>query len=408
MRILFISHYFQPEPNFFWGLPFAKELVGRGHNVEILTGFPNYPGGKIYDGYRVRILQRETLEGIPIIRVPVYPSHDISSVKRILCYGSLAISQSLIGPVVIKSADVAYVIQGPATVGLPACIIRLLRRIPFVYDIKDLWPDVLGTSGMFSNRLGLGLVDKWCKFVYKRAGRIVVITPGVKKRLIERGVSEEKIEMIYEWCDDSHICRAEPNEELAKSLGMAGRFNVVFAGNMGKAQSLSAVLDAAKIIGPQYPRIQFVFIGSGVEVATLKEKAAAMCLRNTIFHARRPISEIGAVLRMADVLLVHLKDDPVFHIAIPSKIQAYMVAGRPILIGVKGDAADLVAKAGAGLPCEPENPRSIAETVLKFYTLPRRELDVMGQNGKIFYEQNLSFKIAVPRLEKIFRAVAKK
>ena len=199
-------------------MPFAKELVRRGHEVEVLTGFPNYPGGKIYDGYRVRMLQREILDGIPINRVPLYPSHDNSSIKRMVCYTSFALSASTIGAWAVKPADVAYVSQGPITVGLPACVLKLLKGIPFVLHIQDLWPDSLLSTGMFNNKLGLKMVNGWCNFVYKRAAKIVTITPGMKQRLIERGVPENKIDVIYNWCDDSQICRAEPNEELAKSL----------------------------------------------------------------------------------------------------------------------------------------------------------------------------------------------
>jgi len=408
MRILFVNHYFQPEPNFFVGLPFAKKLVEFGHEVEVLTGFPNYPGGKIYDGYRVQPLLRETLEGIPINRVPLYPSHDRSSFKRAISYTSLALSASTIGVAAVKKADVAYVSQGPATIGLPACILRLIRRIPFVYDIKDLWPDTLLSTGMFYNQLGLKLVGAWCNFVYKRAGKIVVITPGVKQKLCERGVPEDKIEMIYEWCDDSHICHNKKDPQLAKALGMEGRFNIVFAGNMGKGQAVGAVLDAANIVASKQPRIQFVFIGSGVEEPALKQKAKDMDLKNVIFLKRRPISEIGAILNLADVLLVHLKDVPIFRITIPSKTQAYLAAGRPVLIGVRGDAADLVKMAKAGLPCESENPQSIAEAALKFHAMSKEQLDAMGANGRKFYEQELSFDRGARRYEKIFESVAKK
>jgi colanic acid biosynthesis glycosyl transferase WcaI len=408
MSILFISHYFQPEPNFFVGLPFAKELSSRGHQVEVLTGFPNYPGGKIYDGYKVRLLQRETLEGVPINRVPLYPSHDSSSLKRILCYISFGLSAAAIGPWVVKKADVAYVSQGPITVGIPACILRLLKGIPFVLHIQDLWPDSLTSTGMFNNKTGLNLVHSVCNFVYKRAAKIVVIAPGMKQLLIERGIPEHKIEVIYNWCDDSQICRAERNDKLARSLNMAGKFNIVFAGNMGKAQALEPILDAAKIVAGQKPNVQFVFIGGGVEVENLKARAEQLNLKNTLFLPRRPINEIGAILRLADVLFVHLKDDPLFRITVPSKTQAYLAAGRPILIGVRGDATELVLKAEAGLACEPENPESIAAAVLKFAEMSKTELENMGQNGKIFYDRELSFAIAASRFERIFQAAAKK
>jgi glycosyltransferase involved in cell wall biosynthesis len=407
MRILYLTHYFQPEP-IFWALPLAKEFARRGHQVEVLTGFPNYPGGKIYDGYPIRILRRDILDGIDITRVPLYPSHDNSSLKRILCYASLGLSASMIGPSVTKKADVAYVMQGPMTLGLPACALKLLKGMPFVLHIQDLWPDSLLSTEMFSNKVGLKMMNGWCSVVYKHAARIITITPGMKQRLIERGVSEDKIKVIYNWCDAAQMCPAGRNEELAQSLGMGGRFNIVFAGNMGKAQALEPVLDAAKIVGNKQLSVQFVFIGSGVEVDSLKQKAASLELKNVLFLARRPANQIGEILTLADVLLVHLKKDPLFEITIPSKTQAYMAAGRPILIGVPGDAVDLVMRANAGLQCEPENPQSIADAVCRLYAMPRTELDALGQNGKQFYQQQLSFELAVSRLEETFAQAAKK
>jgi glycosyltransferase involved in cell wall biosynthesis len=304
----------------------------------------------------------------------------------------------MIGPWVTNKADVAYVMQGPMTLGLPALMLKLFRRIPFVIHIQDLWPESLFSTGMFNSKWGLKMLDAWCNFVYWHAAKIVTITPGMKKRLIEKGVPEHKIEVIYNWCD----------EELAKSLSMAGRFNIVFAGNMGKAQALEPVLDAAKIVGDKQPAVQFVFIGSGVAVESLKQKAADLKLKNILFLARRPTNQIGEILTLSDVLLVHLKKDPLFEITIPSKTQAYMAAGRPILIGVPGDAADLVMRAKAGLPCEPENPQSIVDAVCQLYAMPRPELEAMGQNGKRFYQQQLSFELAVSRLEETFAQAAKK
>jgi glycosyltransferase involved in cell wall biosynthesis len=407
VKILFITYYFQPEPNFFVGLPFAKELVRRGHYVQVLTGFPNYPGGKIFDGYKIKPLMREEMEGIPVIRVPLYPSHDQSASKRIITYSSWALSAGAIGPLAVSKADVAYVSQGPATIGWPAMILKWLRGIPFVFDIKDLWPDSLSATAMFTNTLGMAMVGKWCKFVYDRAGFVTCCTPGIKRKVVERGVPEGKVEVIYNWCDDSLICREEPNHELAKKLGMDGKFNIVFAGNIGKAQAMGAVLDAAKLLASDCPQVQFVLIGWGVEVEPLKQKAKNSGLSNVLFLARRPISEIGPILRLADVLLVHLRDDPLFRITIPSKTQAYLAMGRPVLMGVKGDAAALVEKADAGLSCEPENPGSIADAVKKFCAMTRSQHDTMGSNGMIFYDRELSFQVAVEKYEKVFKCVAK-
>ena len=167
------------------------------------------------------------------------------------------------------------------------------------------------------------------------------------------------------------------------------------------------MIDAAGILASECPRVQIVLIGTGIEVDSLKQKTTGMGLKNVLFLERQPVSKIGAILSLADVLLVHLMDKPNYRITIPSKTQAYMAVGRPILMGVLGDAADLVTKAKAGLSCEPENPRSIAEAIRKFQAMPQEQLDAMGVNGKRFYGQELSFAIAMEKYERLFGSVAK-
>jgi len=404
MRILMLTQWFNPEP-FFKGLPFAMELVRLGHEVEVLTGFPNYPGGKVYEGYRIKAYQRETMDGIEVLRVPLYPSHDTSSMHRITNYASFALSSSIIGSLLVKSADVMYVYQPPATVGFPAWIIHLSRRIPFVYDIQDLWPDTLGSTGMVNNRAALWIVDKWCSFMYKQASKIVVLSPGFKDALCKRGVSEDKIEVIYNWCDESNIRPGERDDDLARTLGFYGRFNVVFAGTMGKAQALDSVLNAAQLLDKRVQNIQFVFVGGGIDAVRLQQRAKEMQLRNVLFLPQRSISEIGSILNLADILLVHLKKDPLFKITIPSKIQAYMAVGRPILVGGGGDSASLVEKAGAGISCPPEDPQGMADAVEKLFTMPLEKLAEMGNNGKKVYESELSLSVGVRKFERIFNLI---
>lgn len=404
MRILILSQWFDPEPTF-KGLLFAKELAKRGHEVEILTGFPNYPEGKLYDGYKIKFFQREMINGIPVIRVPLYPSHDSNSTNRILNYISFALSASLPGFFLVKRPDVIYVYHPPATIGLPALFLYLFYRTPFVYDIQDLWPDMLAASGMLDNSAALWIIEKWCRFIYSQAAKIVVLSPGFRETLIRRGVLGHKVEVIYNWCEDDKIQATARNEDLARELGMAGRFNIVFAGTMGKAQALDAVLEAALLLRNKLPKVQFVFVGGGIDVGRLKEKTIEQGLTNVRFLSRRPPIEIGDILNLADVLLVHLKDNPLFRITIPSKTQAYMAAGRPILMGVKGDAAALVEKAEAGLTCTPEDPQDIADTIEKFYNMPQQDLALMGHNGKMFYEHELSLRIGASRFEEIFQSV---
>lgn len=405
MRILMLTQWFDPEPTF-KGLAFAKELVRLGHEVEVLTGFPNYPGGKLYEGYKLRLLQRENINGISVLRVPLYLSHDGSALKRVANYASFTLSAAFMGALLVKPADVMYVYHPPATIGFAASFISMVRRIPFVFDIQDLWPDTLSATGMLNNHGILRLVDWGCKFIYRQAAKIVVLSPGFKEVLVARGVPAKKIEVIYNWCDEHNIQRESADSGLSEKLGLAGKFNIVFAGTMGKAQALDAVLDAANIIKYNQPKVQFVFVGGGIEVERLKQKTGEMGLPNVLYIPRMPMKEIGPILTIADVLLVHLRDDPLFLITVPSKTQAYMAAGRPILMAVRGDAASLVERGKAGLACIPEDSQGIAAAVEQFCSMSRQELDDMGERGRKFYETELSLAVGVNKFESLLKSIA--
>jgi colanic acid biosynthesis glycosyl transferase WcaI len=407
MRILILTQWFTPETSLL--KPFAQGLIGRGHDVQVLTGFPNYPTGKVYPGYKIKAWQNEFIEGVPVLRVPLYPSHDSSAMGRIANYTSFAIASGTIGLTLSRPADVVYVYHPPATIGLPAVFFKWFRRTPFVYHIQDMWPDTLAATGMFNSKAGLALVDKWCRALYGKADRIVVISAGFKKLLLQRGVAEEKIDTVFNWCDEAsiNIDLGTHDEKFAGGLGIDKTFNILFAGTIGLAQALDAVLDAAALLKDRAPQARFVLVGGGLDADRLRSKAEEMKLENVLFLERRPIEEMGAVMSMADVLLVHLRDEPLFRITIPSKTQSYMWVGKPILMGVKGDARDLVSKAKAGISCEPENPTSIADAVEKLCAMPREELAAMGVNGRKFYERELSLAVAVEKFEKIFESVVR-
>ena len=404
MRILILSQFFAPEPNL-KGLRFARELRRRGHEVEVLTGFPNYPGGRLYPGYRVRPWRREIIDGITVNRVALYPSHDKSAVRRVANYASFALSATVLGPLLTKKPDIVYVYHPPGTVGLPAMALKALHGCPLVYDIQDLWPDSVTSSGMMSNRWLTKILDRWCRLIYSRVDRIVVLSPGFRDTLIQRGVSAKKIDVIYNWTDETPPQGIRCDDNRRRELGLAGRFNIVFAGTMGLVQKLDVVLEAARICAATVPDAQFVFVGGGVDKSRLEQRAAKMQLPNTLFLPRQPMEAIGAILSMADVLLVHLQDDPLFHITIPSKTQAYLAAGRPILMAVAGDAAELVTRAGAGLTCPPENAAAMAAAVKRLREHDPAELDAMGADGKSFYDDHLSLRVGAEKFERVFRAV---
>jgi colanic acid biosynthesis glycosyl transferase WcaI len=404
MRILFVTQWFDPEPTF-KGLAFARELTRLGHQVQVLTGFPNYPGGKVYPGYRVRLLQRERIDGIDIIRVPLYPSHSRSSLGRIANYGSFAVAAAVIGTMVVRRPDVIYAYHPPATVGLPALLLRTLFGARLVYDIQDLWPDTVTATGMMPSGMAMRLLSRLCGFIYAHADHLTVLSPGFKRALIERGVRPEKISVIYNWCDETQIGVGNGASVTRRLDEWADKFLVIFAGTMGAAQSLDSVLAAAQLTAPRRPHVHFLFVGGGTEVDRLTSKAADLRLTNVSFVARLPFSEIGPVLGRADALLVHLKDDPLFRVTIPSKTQAYMAAGRPILMAVGGDAESLVQEANCGIACEPENPARLAEAVEQLADMSDDDRRVLGENGRRFYHASSSLTAGTGRFESLFRAL---
>ena len=384
---------------------FARELVRQGFEVEVITGFPNYPGGRVYPGYRVKLIQKEVIDGVNVTRVPLYPSHDKGAKGRILNYASFAASSLFYGLFFAKKADVMYAYHPPLTVGVTAALLRFFRRIPVVYDIQDMWPDTLRATGMFSNERALKLVSRVCDWVYKRVDYIVVLSPGFRRLLIERGVPSAKIDVIYNWCAEDSI--ADRGGDLPAGFPAEG-FRVLFAGNMGKAQALPAVLEAAEILAHEAPTARFVFLGGGVEVDRLKEMAESKGLANVSFLPAVPMNEVGKYLGAADALLVHLKKDPLFRVTIPSKTQAYMAAGKPIIMGVDGDAADLVCEAKCGYVAVSENPRSIADAVMKLMCISVEQREEMAGRSKAFYMERLSLRAGVAAFGEIFKKIGRR
>jgi colanic acid biosynthesis glycosyl transferase WcaI len=404
VRVLLLTQWFDPEPTF-KGLVFARELLRQGFEVEVVTGFPNYPGGKLYPGYKIRYIQREVIDGVQVTRLPLYPSHSQSASGRVLNYASFSASTTLYGVFMAKQPDVIYAYHPPLTVGIAASLIRLFRRVPVVYDIQDMWPDTLRATGMVSNARLLDVVAGICQAVYRSVDHIVVLSPGFRRLLVERGVPEQKVEVIYNWCDEASI--GKPTGVLPTDFPASDRFAIVFAGNMGKAQALDAVLAAAEIVQKKAPKICFVFIGGGVEVDNLKAVAQERRLDNVRFLKAVPMAEIGAVLSKADALLVHLRKDPLFTITIPSKTQAYMAVGKPLLMAVDGDVADLVKAADCGVTAEPENPEAIADAALKLHSLSALERHAMAERSRQYYQSKLSLSVGAGKFAAIFKQVLK-
>lgn len=401
MRILILKQIYPPEPGKL-GPELAQTLQEMGNDVTVLTGFPNYPTGKLYPGYRLRPWMKETLEGIPVVRVPLFPDHSRSGVRRALNYLTFALSATLLPPFLMRRPDVIFVYHPPLTIGLPAWVLSRWWRAPFLYSIADMWPETLEATGMVTNASVLNGVGKFAKWIYGRAAAIRVISPGFREDLINKGVPPEKITVIPNWVDTALYAPEPPDSVWAEDIGLAGKFNVMFAGNIGEAQGLEAVLAAAQMLS-DVPELQFVLVGDGVALPRLREQARN--IPNVRFLGRYPAESMSKLYALADVLLVHLKDEPLFRITIPHKIMTYMATGKPILAAVSGDAANAVTEVDAGIACPPENPELLAHTVRTFMAMSATERRSMGECALVAAHERYNCKSLVGQIEALMRSL---
>jgi glycosyltransferase involved in cell wall biosynthesis len=305
------------------------------------------------------------------------------------------------GQFLIKKPDVIYAFN-LVTLGLATCLLRLRFRCPVVFDIQDLWPDSVSDSGMLDDNFLLGALNRWSRSVYRSADRSIVLSTGMKIELVRRGVEESRVSVVYNWCNEEHMKPALRDDSLARELGIRDCFVAMFAGTMGVMQGLEVLLEAAALLKDTEPNIRLVFVGGGIESGRLRMIASDRCLSNVIFIENQPPENMSRILALADVALVHLKDSPLLRIAIPSKIQAYMAAGKPIIAAIRGDAESVVNESGAGRVVPPEHPDSLAAAIVEMSRFPANVRNEMGQRGFKYYGSRMSMKVGIDAIEKIF------
>lgn len=399
MRILYFAQWFDPEP-MIKGAAFVRALIDRGHEVEVVTGFPNYPTGRLYPGHRLALHREDEVGGVTVHRVWLYPSHDRSSLRRIFNYFSFAISALVHGVLRARDFDVLYVYP-PIPAALAARLVGGLRGRPYVMDIQDLWPDSVVKSGMGGVTWMGGVLAAMCRFAYWGATGITAQSRGIAGRLVERGVPADKLDVIYNWADES---AAAPlgNHDLA-AYGFEGRFTLVYGGNLGAMQGLHILVRAAHLAVQRVPRLQLLLIGDGVEGARLAALVAELGATNVKIAPGIPRSQVGDVFAAADVLALHLNPDPLFEITIPQKTQFYMAMGKPVLIGMRGEAARFVTDAGAGIAVDPGNVEAMADAMVALAEMPRATLEEMGTRGREAYLRHFSFAAAMQATERALR-----
>lgn len=381
MRILILAHYYPPEMGGaaarLHGL--ARWMAHDGHDVTVVTAFPNYPSGQFPDEYKGKFHTNEMLDGVNLRRTWVYTSPQRSSWRRIANYLSFTITGTLNGLAAGGDFDVVLVSSPPLFIGLAGWIISRLRRVPFVFDIRDIWPDVAVEAGEFAPDGKVTRLANWlANFLYGKADHMTPVTEYKFKKLADIGVPAEKMTVVTNGVDLDYVAAAETGDMRAE-LGLEHKFIVLYAGLLGIAQGVDIAIRAAGRLREQ-KEIHFVIVGDGVKRAELYEQTRALGLTNVTMLPRQPREKIPSFLTMADVCLVPLVSKQI-NDAVPSKLLEAWAYGRPVILAAGGESADIVQQCQGGLVIEPGDDGQLADAVLAMQADPR-QLAQYAQNGR--------------------------
>lgn len=410
MRILVISQYFWPE-NFRIN-DLVKEWVQRGHHVTVLTGVPNYPSGKIFDAYRIKPDNFLNYEGARVVRVPML-ARGTGSARLLLNYVSFVVGSVFWGPWRLRgvAADVIFVFEpSPVTVGLPAVLLGKLKRAPVVFWALDLWPETLAALGVLRSPLLLSWVGRLVQFIYDRCTLVLGQSRSFLDSIAKHCTDKAKIRYFPNWAEDVF---AEADMKPAAEVSvMVNGFNVVFAGNIGEAQDMPAVLDAAERLRDN-EAIRWIIVGDGRKSDWLKTEVSKRSLQDKVLlPGRFPVERMPSFFAHSDALLVSLKRDPVFSMTIPGKVQSYLMAGIPLIGMLDGEGAAVIREANAGLTCVAGDGAGLAQAVLIMAAMTPDERHQLGHNGRQYALQEfgrtqLMNRLEALLLEAVMRAQAK-
>lgn len=401
MRVLIVSQYFWPE-NFRIN-ELVQMLQARGVVVEVLTGQPNYPRGIVYDGYRAWGCMRESWQGTAVYRVPLIPRGG-SLFQLALNYLSFVVSGIVFGSWLLrgKSFDAIFIFApSPIFQAVPAIWLGWLKRCPTLLWIQDLWPESLSATGYVTHQGVLKMVGLVVSWIYQKCDLLLVQSKAFIPRVRDIARASPITYFPNFFLTDASV----GSNQKVNCPGLEHEFPILFAGNIGSAQAVDVVLDAAALL-KNVEAISFIMLGEGTRREWMMQEAAKRGLRNLIFPGQFPIEAMPAIMAQAAVLLVTLADKEIFRLTIPSKIQAYLAAGRPIVACLNGAGADIVNDAEAGIVVPAENASALAEAIRSLHRLPAEKRIAMGANGRRFYEENFSpGKLVVTLVEHINQAV---
>lgn len=396
MKIAIVSQYYSPEPV---GIPhtLAEVLVARGHDVRVVTGYPNYPTARLADGYRMRLNDVATIGGVDVRRVPLAIDRRRSALGRIVNYLSFAVSSTLVGRWV-RNADVVYVYATPMTAAVGPWIWRVIYRVPFVLHVQDLWPESVTHSAMAGGgtfrSIATIVLAPWLRSLYRSSAAILAISSSMRHELIERGANHLRTETVFNWATP------EPTHPLDREDDPSDCVTVVYAGNFGEHQDLGTLVRAAKMV-EDVSNLRIRLVGSGVEESALRELARELGVSNLEFLGRVPPADMARVHYDSDFQVVILKDLQIFRSTIPSKLQAALSAGKPVISSVPGDVTRLIKENGLGLTSDPEKPESLAAALRAAAALPADERRAMSRRARDYYVKTMSKESSVTHIESV-------
>lgn len=405
MRILIVTSYYWPEG--FRITDLAAGLKARGHEVEVLTGLPNYPAGRFFDGYGLTGPFRQEHDGIRITRVPVVARGNGGGARLLLNYASFAATAALRGLTMgARGWDVVFVFQlSPVTTLFPAAVIRALHGVPIVAWVQDLWPESIASAGFARSPTLYRAARAISGWLYRRCDRILGTSRAFQPRLEALGVPAERCGYLPQWAED--LFQDGAGSPAMQDAPWSDGFPVMFAGNLGRVQALETLLDAADRLKSD-AAIRWIFLGDGSRREWLTTEAARRGLADRVFVlGRQPVQHMPAYFAKAGAMIVSLKPDEAMALTVPAKVQSYLAAGRPIIGSIDGEAAKVIEESGAGWAAPAGDAVGLAEIVARMKALPDPEREEMGRRGREFSLRNFARERCLDALEQTLAEAAK-
>jgi len=398
MRILIVSQYFWPEN--FRITDLAIALKDKGHQVTVLTGIPNYPTGKVYEGYSWWKKRRENMHGVEIVRVPLFVRRESKSWQLAINYFSFVLSGCLMAPWMLrkKQFDVVFTFEvSPVTVGIPALMMAKLKKVPMLFWVQDLWPETLAATGAIRSPRILNAVSFMVKKIYHGCDAVLVQSRSFIEPVVSVGAERSKLRYFPNWAESLYqpvqLSASAAEREDVPSDG----FVVMFAGNLGAAQSLDTIIAVAEVLKNE--PIYWVFLGDGRRRVWLENMVADKQLDKVMVLGSRPMESMPAYFSLADAMLVTLKDDPVMATTIPGKVQSYLACGKPVIGALNGAGASVIDESKAGYSVPSDDVEALTQAVLRMSALSEAERKSMGQAARCYYQQHFDRDMLVGQLE---------